>query len=77
MNPGPLEEAGKAASSFMDAMKAQPIMLGLVIMNLAMIGMLYFVLSFANKSRATEFDLIFKQQSEVAQLLARCVVPGG
>jgi hypothetical protein len=76
MNPGPLDEAGKAVGGFMDAMKSQPVMLGLVVMNLAMVFMLYFALTSSLSARKNEFDLIFKQQSEVAQLLARCVVPG-
>jgi hypothetical protein len=75
MNPGPMEEAGKAASGFMDAMKSQPVMLGLVVMNLAMVGMLWYTLRFAGDARKTELGLIFKQQSEVQQLLASCIVP--
>ena len=77
MNPGPLDEAGKAASGFMDAMKSQPVMLGLVVMNLAMVIMLYVVIRYAQDQRRTEFEMIYKSQSEVAQLLARCVIPGG
>lgn len=75
MSPGPLDEAGKAVGGFMDAMKSQPIMLGLVVMNLAMVVMLYVVIRFAQDQRRTEFDMIFKSQSEVQQLLAQCVVP--
>jgi hypothetical protein len=75
MNPGPLEEAGKVASGFMDVMKSQPIMLGLVVMNLAMVVMLYVVIRFAQVQRNDEFDHIFQQQSEVVKLLSRCVVP--
>lgn len=73
---GPLNEAGKAASGFMDAMKSQPVMLGLVVMNLAMVIMLYVVIRYAQDQRRTEFEMIYRSQSEVAQLLARCVVPG-
>jgi hypothetical protein len=75
MNPGPLDEAGKAVGGFMDAMKSQPVMLGLVVMNLAMVIMLYVVIRYAQDQRRTEFEMIYKSQSEVAQLLARCVVP--
>jgi hypothetical protein len=77
MNPGPLDEAGKAASGFVDAMKSQPVMLGLVVMNLAMVVMLYIVLRIASEQRRTEFEMIFKQQGEVQQLLASCIVPKG
>ncbi len=75
MNPGPIHDAGKAASSFMEAMKSQPVMLGLVVMNLAMVGMLYVVIRFAQDQRRNEFEMIFAQQKEVQQLLSQCVVP--
>jgi hypothetical protein len=73
VNPGPTE----IATGFMDAMKSQPVMLGLVVMNLTMVGMLYVVIRFAQDQRRNEFDLIFKSQSEVQQLLAQCVIPKG
>jgi hypothetical protein len=75
VNPGPLDEAGKAASGFMEAMKSQPVMLGLVVMNLAMVGMLYATLRYGQEQRKTEFQMIFQQQSEVQKLLSACVVP--
>ena len=75
MNPGPVEEAGKVAGGFLDAMKSQPVMLGLVVMNLAMVAMLYVVIRFAQEQRRTEFEMIFSGQREVQALLAACVVP--
>jgi hypothetical protein len=72
---GPAEEAAKVASGFMTAMSANPVMLGMVIVNLAMIGMLWFVLRFAQEARKTEFELIFASQKEVRDILARCIVP--
>jgi hypothetical protein len=72
MNPGPVEEAGKAASGFMTAMSSQPVMLGMVIVNLAMIGMLWYTLRFAAEARKTEFGLIFTQQREMLQMMANC-----
>lgn len=75
MNPGPVEEAGKVAGGFLDAMKSQPIMLGLVVMNLAMVVMLYVVIRFAQDQRRTEFEMIFTGQREVQQLLSTCIVP--
>ena len=76
MNPGPVDDAGKVASGFMEAMKSQPIMLGLVIMNLAMVAMLWYALRFAAEARKSELGMIFTQQREVQQLLAAgCAVP--
>jgi hypothetical protein len=56
-------------------MKSQPIMLGLVVMNLAMVVMLYVVIRFAQDQRRTEFEMIFTGQREVQQLLSTCIVP--
>jgi hypothetical protein len=75
VNPGPVEEAGKVAGGFLDAMKSQPIMLGLVVLNLAMVVMLYVVIRFAQDQRRTEFEMIFTGQREVQQLLSTCIVP--
>jgi cytoskeletal protein RodZ len=72
---GAVEETAKVASGFMTAMSSNPVMLGLVVMNLAMVAMLWFVLRFAQEARKTEFDLIFSSQKEVQQILARCIVP--
>lgn len=74
MSPGVSEEVGSTARSFMQTMGTQPVMLGMVIVVLAMIGMLWFTLRFAAEARKTEFEMIFKQQSEFANLLARCTV---
>jgi hypothetical protein len=75
MNPGPVEKSAEIATGFMDAMKSQPVMLGLVVMNLAMVIMLYVVIRFAQDQRKTEFGMIFAAQRDVQQLLAACVVP--
>jgi len=74
MSPGVSEEVGSTARGFITTMSSQPVMLGMVIVVLAMIAMLWFTLKFAGDARKNEFELIFKQQSEFAQLLARCTV---
>jgi hypothetical protein len=74
MNPGPVEEAGKAVGSFMDSMKAQPLSLALVVMNVCLLGMFYLILEKVSEARAREFLAIQNEQKEVRDLLARCVV---
>jgi hypothetical protein len=74
MSPGPVEEVGKAASGFMTAMSSQPIMLGMVMIVLALIGMLFMTLRAASEARKNEFELIFRQQKETQDILSRCVV---
>jgi hypothetical protein len=56
-------------------MSSQPVMLGMVIIVLAQVAMLWYTLNFAGQARKNEFELIFKQQKEFAELLSRCVVP--
>lgn len=58
-----------------DAMKTSPVTLGMVILNLAMIGMLFYVLRYVSESRRQEFEMIFASQKEVQQLLANCSAP--
>jgi len=70
---GPAEEAGKVAATFMDIMRAQPLSLALVIMNFALIGLIYFGTSTISERRAKEFERIMEQQEKLGQLLYNCV----
>jgi hypothetical protein len=75
MNPGGIsEEVGSTARGFIAAMGSQPIMLGMVIIVMSMIGMLWYSLKYAGDARKNEFELIFRQQSEFMQILSRCIV---
>jgi hypothetical protein len=75
MNPGPLEEAGKAAGSVIDAMKTQPLALALVIMNCALLGLFFFVTSTVAKQREREITMLYAEHKEVRELLSRCTAP--
>ena len=66
-------EAAKAAGSFIDAMKGQPLSLALVLMNLCLLGFLYYTGIVAHSERATEMKLLYQNRSEMAQLLLNCV----
>jgi hypothetical protein len=75
MNPGPVEEAGATARSFIEALKGNPATLALVIAN---VGMLIFI--FYALAKGAEFrDKMLAQENEfakhVTELLSRCVVP--
>jgi hypothetical protein len=76
MNPGVSEEAGKVASGIVDALKAQPAVLALTIGNIALLIFVFYALHGAAEFR----ELLLKQQHEyqreVAQMLAKCVIPG-
>jgi len=75
MNPGPVEEASKTAGIFMDVMKTQPLALALVVMNVALLAVLWYVATLTNETRKREFDALHAEQKEVRELLSKCVVP--
>ena len=75
MNPGVGEEVGKATGVFMSIMKDQPLSLALVIMNLILCGLFFYVINTNANVRQKEFDRIYQAQSETNKLLYNCV-PG-
>lgn len=77
MNPGAIEEGAKAAGTFMEALRSQPLSLALVVMNLALIGFLYYEHANLNSERKGELDLLYQNRQEVAVLLAQCHWPEG
>ena len=72
MNPGATEEAAKAAGGFIEAMKSQPLSLALVVMNIGLLGFLYYSNVQAHAERALETKLLYENRSEVGKLLANC-----
>jgi len=69
------EEAGKAVNGFLDSMKTQPLSLALVILNVALMFLLYQVYTKADQAREAQMQLIFSAQREMQVLLSKCVVP--
>jgi hypothetical protein len=70
-----IEEGGKAARTFMEVMKGEPIALSLVVMNVMLLGFLYYTGIVAHDERKTEMQLLYENRSEMAKLLYACV-PG-
>ena len=66
-----------AAESFIESLKGQPLSLALVVMNLGLLGYLYYSGIEAIKERRQEMELLYQNRSEMAQLLARCNFPPG
>jgi hypothetical protein len=75
MNPGPVEEAGQTARSFVDALKGQPATLALIVANAAMLVFMFYALSKAAQFRDSLLNQQFVYQREVSLLLAKCIVP--
>ena len=69
---GPIEEGAKAATSFIDALKAQPLSLALVVMNIGLLGFLYYSGVVAHQEREKEMQLLYENRREMAQLLYQC-----
>jgi hypothetical protein len=75
MNPGPVEEAGKAVGGFMEIMKQQPLSLALVLMNLSLLGLFYIIMDRVSETRRHEFTMLQQEQQHVRDILAKCIVP--
>ena len=65
----------QVARSFIDALKDQPLSLALVLMNLLLLGFLYYQGVEAAKERHLEMELLYKNRELVAELLFKCQPP--
>jgi hypothetical protein len=68
-------EAGETARSFIDAMRDQPMALALVVMNIVLLGFLYYEGASINSQRVDELKLLYQSRRETSVLLARCKWP--
>ena len=73
MNPGPTEEVGKIAGSFIDSMKTQPLSLALVVMNIILLGYMFYIEMRFSEGRKYAFEQIIGQQKDMATMLAHCI----
>jgi len=69
MNDSPVSEGVRG---FFDALKGQPLSLALVVMNLGLLGFLYYTAVVASKERNAEMQLMYQNRLDVAKLLAGC-----
>ena len=70
------EQVAKATAGFFDAMKSQPLALALAVMNLGLLGYLYYAGTVAHGERQKEMELLYKNRELVAELLYRCTPTG-
>jgi hypothetical protein len=75
VNPGIGEEAGQTARTFIDALKAQPATLALIVANIAMLVFMFYALAKAAEFRDGMLKGQFEYQKYVTDLLSKCVVP--
>jgi hypothetical protein len=67
---GPIEEGGKIVGGFIEAMKTQPLSLALVVMNIALILLFYFILATVAEQRRREVQLFYDEAKSVREMLA-------
>ena len=67
-----LEDGGKAARTFVEALKDEPLALALCVMNVLLIGFLYYTGVVAHDERKTEMQMLYENRSEMAKLLFQC-----
>jgi hypothetical protein len=68
VNPGAIEEGGKAAAGFIEAMKTQPLALALVACNVLLLALFFYVIRVADNNR----DQLMEMQRETQKMLYRC-----
>lgn len=68
----PIGEAGETARSLIDKLSASPVVLALVVINLALCGLLYWQAVIGERERGKELELLYKNRTEVGQLLLQC-----
>jgi len=73
MNPGAVEEVGKVATGFMDSMKAQPLALAMIVLNLCFLVFFWFVFSKAAEYSHEREQLSLNAQKELREGLLQCV----
>lgn len=69
------EEAGKAVGGVLDIMRAQPLVLGLLLVIFALIGFVYVQEGQFNSMRAENVKLFVDVQKETQKILSQCIVP--
>jgi len=72
---GAVEEGGQTARTLITSLKDNPLLLGVLVLNVIFIGMV----TWASMNVATARDVIMKQlidsNSKAQEMLSRCIVP--
>ena len=63
-----------AVASTVNVFKQQPLILALVIMNLALLGFLYYLGVAAHNERSEQAKLLYQNNADMAELLTKCRV---
>jgi len=75
MSPGPVEEAGQTARSFIEALRQQPATLALIIANISLLVFIFYALAKGAEFRDQSLKNQFELMRETSLLLSKCIVP--
>jgi len=76
MNPGgPAEEAAGVAKSILESLKSEPLVIGSMLINFALIALLWMAGDKMAATREREVNLLYESQKFIAETLSRCIVP--
>jgi len=67
-----MHEAGETTRSIVDVFRSQPLVLALVLMNLALLGLLYWSSIAAERERTRGLELLYDNRKTVGELLRNC-----
>ena len=73
----PIHEAGETARSAITVFQQQPFMLAMVLINLMLIGFLYYQGVNTNQERHRELELLYENRKLVADYLYKCTPQHG
>ena len=68
------DQGGRAVNTFFEAMKSEPLALSLCVMNMLLLGFLYYTGVVAHNERHRETELLYENRKFVGDLLARCTL---
>ena len=71
MNPGPVEEAGQTARSFLDIMREQPALLGSIVLNIGLLIFLFYALQGAAQYREKLTQQVLDNSHAISQMLSQ------
>lgn len=69
---GPIGEAGATTRKLIDSLSASPLVLALVVIELATLGLLYWSVTSGERERTESIKLLYQNRESVARLLAEC-----
>jgi hypothetical protein len=69
MNPGAIEEAGSTARGIIDALRGQPAVLALVVVNFAMLVFIFYALNSAAAFRERMFAQVIDNTNRIHNLM--------